>query len=80
MVQEGTRANEVLRAKNGDTHHAKAAQRTIRADLALTVDRNLVHGSDGPETAANEIALFFREDELLQYPLDTERWLWVTPK
>jgi len=80
MVLEGPRAIEVVRATMGATDPAKAAPGTIRADLALTVDRNLVHGSDGPETAANEIALFFREDELLQYPLDTERWLWVTPK
>lgn len=80
MVLEGPRAIEVVRATMGATDPAKAAPGTIRADLALTVDRNLVHGSDGPETAASEIALFFREDELLQYPLDTERWLWVTPK
>lgn len=80
MVLEGPRAIEVVRATMGATDPAKAAPGTIRADLALTVDRNLVHGSDGPETAASEIALFFREDELLQYSLDTERWLWVTPK
>lgn len=75
MVLESPRAIEVVRATMGATDPAKATPGTIRADLALTVDRNLVHGSDGPETAANEIALFFREDELLQYSLDTDRWL-----
>lgn len=75
MVLEGPRAIEVVRTTMGATDPAKAAPGTIRADLALTVDRNLVHGSDGPETAASEIALFFREDELLEYPRDTDRWL-----
>ncbi len=79
MVLEGPRAIEVVRTTMGATDPAKAAPGTIRADLALTVDRNLVHGSDGPETAASEIALFFREDELLQYPRDTDRWLMVKP-
>ncbi len=77
MVLEGPRAIETVRLTMGATDPIKATPGTIRADLALTVDRNLVHGSDGPETAAAEIALFFREDELLDYQRDTDRWLMV---
>ena len=42
----------------------KAAKGTIRADLATSIDENMVHGSDAPETAAREIAYFFREIEI----------------
>ena len=55
-------------AKNRDvmgaTDPKKAAKGTIRADLATSIDENIVHGSDAPETAAREISFFFREIEL----------------
>jgi len=61
MVVEGRDDNswEVVRALMGATNPAKAAPGTIRGDLALETTENLVHGSDGPESAAREIALFF---------------------
>ena len=48
-------------------------------DLALETGRNLIHGSDSPESAKREIALFFREDELHSYARDVDRWLFEVP-
>jgi nucleoside-diphosphate kinase len=59
MVLVGDEAVEVVRALNGATDGRKAAPGTIRGDLALETGENLVHGSDGPESAEREIALFF---------------------
>ncbi|NNG13703.1 MAG: nucleoside-diphosphate kinase [Gammaproteobacteria bacterium] len=63
MVQclEGEDAINKNRELMGATNPADAAEGTIRADFAETVDENAVHGSDGPETAAQEIAFFFEE-------------------
>jgi nucleoside-diphosphate kinase len=59
LVVEGPRAIEAFRALAGATDPVKAAPGTIRGDLALEVQSNIVHGSDSPESAAREIALFF---------------------
>jgi nucleoside-diphosphate kinase len=59
MVLEGDEAIEVVRALNGATDGRKAAPGTIRGDLSLSNRENLVHGSDSPESAAREIALWF---------------------
>ena len=75
MVWEGRQAVEVVRKTMGATHPAKAEPGTIRADLAVEISRNLVHGSDGPETAAYEVPLFFSDDELVPWTRDTERWI-----
>lgn len=75
MVLEGREAIEIVRRTLGATRPAEAAPGTIRADLALEVGRNLVHGSDGPETAASEVALFFDQAELISWPRDTDRWI-----
>ena len=75
MVLEGTKAIEIVRHTLGATNPQAAAPGTIRADYGLEIGRNLVHGSDGPETAATEIALFFREEEILSYERDVERWI-----
>ena len=75
MVVQGPHAIEVLRRTMGTTDPVKADAGTIRADLALDVQRNLVHGSDGPETATQEVALFFREDESVPWVRDIDRWL-----
>lgn len=60
-VLEGDEAIEVVRAINGATDGRKAAPGTIRGDLSLSNRENLVHGSDSPESAAREIALWFPE-------------------
>ena len=75
MVLEGNQAIDIVRRTMGKTNPAEAAPGTIRADLALEVGRNLVHGSDGPETAAFEIPLFFSVEEILSYSRDTDRWI-----
>ena len=75
MVLEGNDVIEIARRTMGSTNPAEAAPGTIRADLGLEIGRNLVHGSDGPETAAFEIPLFFAEEEILSYGRDTDRWI-----
>jgi nucleoside-diphosphate kinase len=59
LVVEGPRAIEAFRALAGATDPVTAAPGTIRGDFALEVQSNIVHGSDSPESAAREIALFF---------------------
>jgi nucleoside-diphosphate kinase len=59
MVVEGPEAWKVMRTLMGSTNPREAAPGTIRGDLAVELTENLVHGSDGPESAAREIALFF---------------------
>ena len=59
LVLEGDEAIEVVRALNGATDGRKAAPGTIRGDLSLSNRENLVHGSDSPESAESEIALWF---------------------
>ena len=73
-VLEGPNAIAVVRAMVGSTRPHEAAPGTIRGDWALVGLRNLVHASDGPETAAQEIALWFPEG-VLEYRRDVERWL-----
>ena len=75
MVVEGKKAIETVRATMGATNPVAAAPGTIRADYALEIGRNLVHGSDGPETAKTEVALFFKPEELLEYARDTDKWI-----
>ena len=64
QVLEGEDAIAKNREIMGATDPRKAAPGTIRADLAQSIEANTVHGSDAPETAAKEIADFFRETEL----------------
>jgi nucleoside-diphosphate kinase len=64
QVLEGENAIAKNREIMGATDPKKAAPGTIRADLAESIEANTVHGSDAPETAAKEIAYFFRETEL----------------
>jgi nucleoside-diphosphate kinase len=65
MVWEGRGAIRAARAMMGVTDSAEAAPGTVRGDLSLSKEENVVHGSDGVESAAREIALFFADDELL---------------
>src|SRR5437762_12697653 len=65
LVVEGVGAIATLRKTIGATNPADAEPGTIRGDLALSMPDNLVHGSDSPESAAREIALWFTDDELV---------------
>ncbi len=75
MIIEGPNAIEVTRNTMGATSPINAPLGTIRADYSLEIGRNLVHGSDGPETAATEIALWFEPSEILAYQRDIDRWI-----
>jgi nucleoside-diphosphate kinase len=71
MVWEGREAVAVARTLMGPTDGTKAAPATIRGDFAISVQNNLVHGSDSAENAAAEIALWFNPEELIDYkPVD----------
>jgi len=59
----------------GATDPAKAATGTIRADFGLAIGRNVIHGSDSPESAQMELALYFKPNELIDWPRDTEPWI-----
>lgn len=76
MVLEGKGVIAAVRAMNGATNPAQAAPGTIRGDLAIEVGRNVVHGSDSPESAEREIAIYFREEELCSYKKIDEEWLY----
>lgn len=65
QVLEGENAIAKNREIMGATDPKKAAPGTIRADLAQSIEANTVHGSDAPDTAAREIAYFFRETEII---------------
>ncbi len=65
MVVEGENAIAGWRKMMGATNPADADMGTIRGDWASTIDENVAHGSDAPETAKREIGIFFSEDELL---------------
>ena len=75
MVWEGTDAIKAVRQLMGSTKPTEAAPGTVRADLALEMGRNLTHASDGSETAASEIALWFKPEELVDWTRDTDRWI-----
>jgi len=74
-VVEGPNAIAVVRAMNGATRPHEAAPGSIRGDFALETAQNIVHASDGLETAAAEVALWFGEDELLAYEREIDRWV-----
>jgi nucleoside-diphosphate kinase len=75
MAVEGPNAIAVCRAINGATRPHEAAPGSIRGDFALETGQNLVHASDSPETAEQELALWFKPEELFDYPRDIDRWV-----
>lgn len=74
-VLEGPNAIAIVRAMNGATRPHEAEPGSIRGDLAVETAQNLVHASDSPETAAFELDLWFRPDELLEYDREIDRWV-----
>jgi nucleoside-diphosphate kinase len=75
MVWEGTEAIRAARETMGKTKPYEAAPGTIRGDFALETGRNIVHGSDGPESAAREVALFFDAAELVDWGRTVDPWI-----
>jgi len=76
MVLEGKGAVETVRAAMGATDPLKAEPGTIRGAYGLDIGRNVVHGSDSPESAKREIALFFSEKEIISYRRDIDAWVY----
>mgnify|MGYP001463899673 CR=1 FL=1 len=77
MVLEGVGAVAVARKLIGPTFGPDAPGGTIRGDFGLSRRYNLIHGSDSPASAQREIALFFRPDEVIEYDLHGERWIYA---
>ena len=75
LCLEGPNAISVTRAINGATRPQEAAPGTVRGDLALETAQNIVHASDSPATAVEELALWFRAEELLDYEREVDRWV-----
>jgi nucleoside-diphosphate kinase len=75
MVIEGHKAIEIVRKTLGATNPSDAEPGTVRADYAVEIGRNLANGSDGPDTAKTEVALFFDESEILSWKRDTDPWI-----
>jgi nucleoside-diphosphate kinase len=75
MVWEAENAIEIVRQTMGATNPINSALGTIRGDLGIDIGRNLVHGSDGPESAQREVALFFKPAEILSYARSTDSWI-----
>ena len=75
MVWEGKNAIALTRQTMGATNPADAGPGTIRGDLGVDIGRNIVHGSDGPESAQREINLFFKPGEILSYGRSTDAWI-----
>jgi nucleoside-diphosphate kinase len=75
LVLEGREAVAAARNLMGATDGVKAPPGTIRGDFAISVQNNLVHGSDSPENAAAEIALWFRPEELVTFQPVDNAWV-----
>jgi nucleoside-diphosphate kinase len=72
---EGREAVAVVRAMMGATDGAKSAPGTIRGDFGISIQNNLIHGSDSPENARTEIDLWFRPTELVEWKPVDSNWI-----
>ena len=75
MVLEGVNAIEMVRGMMGKTNPQEAPLGTIRGDFGQFIGRNIIHGSDGKETAEFEINLWFKPEEISKYTKIDETWL-----
>ena len=76
MVLEGKDVVGTVRDMMGATNPLKAVPGTIRGTFGMDVGRNVVHGSDSPESAAREIGLFFAPEEVIDYNKEVDSWLY----
>jgi nucleoside-diphosphate kinase len=79
IALEGPNVIGMVRTMVGATKPTEAAPGTIRGDLAVEMGQNLIHASDGPETAVAELALWFSPKELVAYEREIDRWV-IGPK
>jgi len=75
IVLEGNNAINTVRNMMGKTNPQEASPGTIRGDFGQFIGRNIVHGSDGPDTAKFEINLWFKPEEISDYERIDEDWL-----
>lgn len=76
MVWQGENVIATARQMMGATNPKDAAPGTIRGDFGVTVGKNVIHGSDSPESAKREIGLFFKEEELIEYSKLINNWVY----
>ena len=75
MVWEGPQAVAAVRQTMGATKPVEAAPGTLRHDFALEVGRNLTHASDSVENGAKEVALWFKQEELVDWSREVDKWV-----
>lgn len=75
MVWEGENVISTARLMMGATNPKESAPGTVRGDYAVTVGKNIIHGSDSPESAEREISLFFKQEELVSYEKQINNWV-----
>lgn len=78
MAVRGLGAIAVARKMMGATFGSKAEPGSIRGDFGVSNSFNLIHGSDSPEAAARELSLFFRPEEVLDFPRPSDAWVYDT--
>lgn|SRR5690625_1940769 len=76
MVWEGENVISIARTMIGATNPAEATPGSIRGDYGITVGKNIIHGSDSPESAEREINLFFNENELVSFEKQDHSWIY----
>lgn len=75
-VVTGKNVIAIVRSTVGATNPAQATPGTIRGDFAVEIGRNLIHASDSPENGEKEVALFFKEDEIVALDRSTDAWIY----
>jgi nucleoside-diphosphate kinase len=78
MAWEGPGAVAAIRQTMGATRPLEAAPGTVRHDFSLEVGRNIAHASDSPENGGQEVALWFKQEELVSWSRDVDRWIFET--
>jgi nucleoside-diphosphate kinase len=76
LVVMGQDVIKIVRSTVGATKPAEASPGTIRGDFGLEIGRNLIHASDSPENGEQEVSLFFRPDELVEWQRSTDAWIY----
>lgn len=76
MVWEGENVIHTSRLMIGATNPQEADPGSIRGDYAITVGKNIIHGSDSPESAEREINLFFNESDVINYTKQEDTWIY----
>jgi nucleoside-diphosphate kinase len=76
MVWEGPNVVSMVRSMMGPTNPAAADSGTIRGDFGIDIGQNVIHGSDSPSRAEQEIALFFQDGELVSWERDGSGWIY----